>query len=104
MNHIYRLCWSRSLRQWVVASELARRRPGNGASKASQSARRAITVLATCVPFLWAGTVYAAVAPVGGQITAGSGMISQSGATTTIQQRSPTRLARQTGFRLYPVR
>ncbi|CAD6516898.1 YDG domain-containing protein [Paraburkholderia metrosideri] len=90
MNHIYRLCWSRSLRQWVVASELARRRPGNGASKASQGARRAITVLATCVPFLWAGTVYAAGAPVGGQITAGSGTISQSGATTTIQQSSPT--------------
>ncbi|SDR33569.1 filamentous hemagglutinin family N-terminal domain-containing protein [Paraburkholderia fungorum] len=90
MNHIYRLCWSRSLRQWIVASELARRRSGNGGSTVRHGVRHVITVLATCAPFLWSGTVYSAGGPIGGQVTAGSATISQSGTKTTIQQGSPT--------------
>ena len=34
MNHIYRLCWNRSLSQWVPASELAQSKRG-GMSRGS---------------------------------------------------------------------
>ncbi|WP_181969921.1 YDG domain-containing protein [Paraburkholderia sp. DHOC27] len=90
MNHIYRLCWSRSLKQWVVASEFARRRSGKGSGRLRNGARRAVILLASSASLIWLGIPYAAGAPSGGQITAGSGTISQAGATTTIQQGSPT--------------
>jgi trimeric autotransporter adhesin len=61
MNLIYRLRWSRSLARWLVVSFL----------------------------LITAGTAWAG-APSGGQVTLGSGQISQSGNTTTIQQNSQT--------------
>ncbi len=90
MNHIYRLCWNRSLRQWVVASELASRRAGRGACRAGRGVRRAVAILAGGAPFLWMSLAYAAGGPSGGQIVSGVGSIQQSGAITTIQQGSPT--------------
>lgn len=90
MNHIYRLCWNRSLRQWVVASELATRRAGRGASRAGKGVRRVVVWLLAGVPVLLIAPAYGAGGPSGGQIVSGVGSISQSGALTTIQQRSPT--------------
>ncbi|WP_322044431.1 YDG domain-containing protein [Paraburkholderia sp. J67] len=97
MNHIYRLCWNPTLRQWVVASELARRCPSKGKSRrdgrARGSLRRVAALLFSCfasISLLWGGAAFAAGAPSGGQIVSGVGSISQSGTTTTIQQGSPT--------------
>ncbi|MEM5316914.1 YDG domain-containing protein [Paraburkholderia sp. JHI869] len=90
MNHIYRLCWNRSLRQWVVASELASRRAGRGACRAGRGVSRVVAIVLAGVPLLWVGMAFAAGAPTGGQIVSGAGSISQAGATTTIQQASPT--------------
>ncbi|WP_433706225.1 YDG domain-containing protein [Paraburkholderia sacchari] len=91
MNHIYRLCWNRSLRQWVVASELATRRAGRGASRTGKGFRRVVAlVFAAGMPFVLIGPALAAGAPTGGQIVSGVGSISQAGAVTTIQQGSQT--------------
>ncbi|WP_084688012.1 YDG domain-containing protein [Paraburkholderia oxyphila] len=91
MNHIYRLCWNRSLRQWVVASELATRRSGSGACRVAKGVRRAVAlVFAAGMPWLVIGPAYGAGGPSGGQIVSGIGSISQAGAVTTIQQGSQT--------------
>ncbi len=78
MNRVYRLCWNRSLGQWVVASERAKRRAVAGAR--------------SLMTFIWCGLAIPAWAggPNGGQIVSGSGTISASGSTTTIRQMSPT--------------
>jgi trimeric autotransporter adhesin len=84
MNHIYRLCWNRSLARWVVTSELSRRATrGSGPRKRSAKLLQttALAVLASGAYTAWAG-------PTGGQIVTGSGQILQSGSTTTIQQNS----------------
>ena len=90
MNHIYRLCWNRSLRQWVVASELATRRSGRGASRTGKSARRAAAGALAGGMLLLIDPAFGAGGPSGGQIVSGVGSISQAGAVTTIQQGSPT--------------
>ncbi|WP_233885688.1 YDG domain-containing protein [Paraburkholderia flagellata] len=90
MNHIYQLCWNRSLRQWVVASELARRRAGSGACRTGKGVRRLVAIILAVAPFVWVGVAYAAGGPSGGQIVSGTGTIQQSGSTTTIQQSSQT--------------
>ncbi|WP_158762622.1 YDG domain-containing protein [Paraburkholderia acidiphila] len=90
MNHIYQLCWNRSLRQWVAVSELACRHAGTGACRTRNGARRLVAILLAGAPFLWVGVAYAAGGPSGGQIVSGTGTIQQSGSTTTIQQTSPT--------------
>ncbi|REE18338.1 filamentous hemagglutinin family protein [Paraburkholderia sp. BL27I4N3] len=89
MNHIYRLCWNRSLGQWVVASELASRCSGSGTHRTRGPRRGAAFVIAWTL-FLCSGVVFAAGAPTGGQIVSGVGSISQSATTTTIQQGSRT--------------
>lgn len=104
MNHTYRLIFNIVLNSWVAVAECARGRGKHGAAggKLGRRARRLVRahngqapagaslakqlgtfVLGTLMlsPSLWA-------APQGGQVTAGSGQISQAGATTTIQQNS----------------
>jgi trimeric autotransporter adhesin len=73
MNHVYRLVWSHVLNAWVVACENAR---GRG-----KSSGRALTAAALSL----AATLSQA-GPLGGQVTAGSASIVQSGATTTVTQ------------------
>ncbi|MGF6767873.1 filamentous hemagglutinin family protein [Paraburkholderia sp. GAS199] len=91
MNHVYRLCWNRSLRQWVVASELASRRPGKGGARLVKGTRRRVAdTVVSCVSFFWIGVAFAAGGPTGGQIVAGTGSISQAANNTTIQQGSRT--------------
>ncbi|CAB3809604.1 YDG domain-containing protein [Paraburkholderia fynbosensis] len=90
MNHIYRLCWNQSLRQWVVASELSRRHSGRGACRIRKGVRRAVAIVLAGVPFLLVVPAFGAGGPSGGQIVSGVGSISQSGAVTTIRQGSPT--------------
>ncbi|MHB8415655.1 MAG: YDG domain-containing protein, partial [Acidiferrobacteraceae bacterium] len=94
MNRIYRLVWQRSIGCWVAVSELAKgSRPGTpGSSLAGRPRLRtpftlALSLLTSALVF--AGSITSAYAsPVGGQITAGAGQISQSGNTTTIVQNS----------------
>jgi filamentous hemagglutinin family protein len=76
MNRIFRLVWNESLNAFVPAAETAR---GRGKS----SKRKLIAVALS----LTAGIAQAG-GPTGGQVTGGSGTITQSGSTTTIQQSS----------------
>ncbi|WP_408585138.1 YDG domain-containing protein [Paraburkholderia tropica] len=98
MNHIFALCWNRSLEQWVVASELTRRNGARGSCQRRRGRpRRAVFNFAcACLPCIL--SAQATAAPTGGQIVSGSGAISQSGATTTIQQNSPTLQLSWKGF------
>ncbi|MCX9158562.1 filamentous hemagglutinin N-terminal domain-containing protein, partial [Niveibacterium sp. 24ML] len=80
LNRIYRLVWSAAHNAWVVVAEVAR---GRGKS----SGRRKLLAPACAVAFTFGGGL-AQAGPTGGQVTAGSGSISQSGATTTIRQNS----------------
>ncbi len=75
MNRIFRLIWNESLSAFVPAAETAR---GKG-----KSAKRKLIATALV---LSAGTAQAG--PTGGQVTTGSGAITQSGSTTTIRQSS----------------
>ncbi len=75
----------------MVASELATRRSGRGASRTGKGFRRVVAlVFAAGMPFVLIGPALAAGAPTGGQIVSGVGSISQAGAVTTIQQGSQT--------------
>jgi hypothetical protein len=77
MNRIYRLVWSQTSQAWVVMAENVRR-------QGKRSSRRLLTAALS----LSAGM--ALVGPTRGQIVAGSGCISHSGNTTTIEKSSPT--------------
>ncbi|WP_157786176.1 filamentous hemagglutinin N-terminal domain-containing protein, partial [Dyella japonica] len=90
MNQIYRLCWNRVLRQWVVASELASDRSTPPARKGQDRRRQVLALSVLASALAMTGMARAASGPTGGQIIAGSGSIQQSGSTTTIQQNSPT--------------
>ena len=73
MNRIFRLVWSPNAYVWAVAT-------GRGHGKCFQSKLVAAALsLSACI---------AHAAPTGGQVTAGSGTLTQSGSTTTIQQSS----------------
>jgi filamentous hemagglutinin family protein len=79
LNRIYRLVWSHVHKTWVVVAETARGR-GKGANRAKRK-----LLLAAAV----SGAAHLAQAgPTGGQVTAGTGAIQQSGNTTTINQSS----------------
>ncbi|QIK38534.1 filamentous hemagglutinin N-terminal domain-containing protein [Caldichromatium japonicum] len=80
MNRAYRLVWSDRLHAFVAVAEIARAR-GKRASSGLVSALVAAGLLA--VPL---APACAANLPTGGQITAGTGTISQSGNTLTITQ------------------
>ncbi|MBO9535701.1 YDG domain-containing protein [Herbaspirillum sp.] len=75
MNHIYRLVWSQLSNAWVAVAETAR---GRG-----KTSRRKLVLVALSL----SGTAVQA-APLGGQVSAGSGSISSAGTTTTITQSS----------------
>jgi filamentous hemagglutinin family protein len=89
MNRIFRLIWSDSLGAYVPAAETAR---GRGKS----SKRKLIAVALS----LSAGIAQAG--PTGGQVTGGSGTITQSGSTTTIQQSSQNLLLNWQTFNIAP--
>jgi filamentous hemagglutinin family protein len=79
LNHTFRLVWSDQTQAFVAVAETAK-----GRGKASR-AGLALTVLAGG---LLTATAQAADLPSGGSISAGSGSISQSGKTLTVQQDS----------------
>ncbi|WP_114240234.1 MBG domain-containing protein [Dyella sp. C9] len=98
MNRTYRLVWNPTRQLWVIASELATRR-----TKAGRVPRHAVprpsrlawlclwlpaAMLFTVVDTARAGEPPANTLPAGGQVTSGSGRITQSSNTTTISQQS----------------
>jgi len=78
MNHIYRLVWSKTNSSWIAVAESAR---GHG-----KKSIRKLLVVASVASTLSLGVAYAE--PLGGQVTAGAGVISQTVNTTTINQTS----------------
>ncbi|WP_114239949.1 YDG domain-containing protein [Dyella sp. C9] len=90
MNHIYRLCWNRSIGQWVVASELASAWSAGVTRTRTKTHKRLLALSLLAASLLVVTGAYAGTNPSGGQITDGVGRIQQSGDTTTIQQSSPT--------------
>src|SRR5580700_668071 len=90
MNHVYRLIWSTVRKVWIPVAEHTRGRGKRAARK----------LLAATLSL---GAAYAhAGGPSGGQITAGSGNIAQSGAITTITQGSPKLSLTWTSFNIAP--
>ena len=75
MNHAYRIVWNPALACWQAVAEIAR---SFGKSASGKPLLLALSLLAAPA---WAG-------PQGGQVTAGSATIQQSGTTTTINQSS----------------
>ena len=113
MNRIYRLVWNRVRDSLVIASETARTRGKHGRSATTQRQRWLLALPLGLAPLFALAASPAAMAPLpvsaapihpirpatmpaipasaspsGGQVTAGSGAISQSGLTTTIDQHS----------------
>ncbi len=78
MNRVYRLIWSRVWNAWIAVGETARGRGKGPGRKLKLMAAAALSLT----------TALAQAAPVDGQVVTGAGSISQSGATTTIQQSS----------------
>lgn len=110
MNRCYRLVWNRARQLFVVAAEISRGRGKSGrtanvrrrvwlallplglapmlgvAAEPSRVVMPAIQPVQRVVPV--ASVIPAAASPLGGQVVAGSGQISQSGLVTTIDQYS----------------
>ena len=80
MNRAYRLVWSHVRNVWIAVAENAK---GRGKSGRSQPLSRR-KLVATAISLAFAPLAQAA--PIGGQVVAGSGSISQSGNITTINQ------------------
>jgi filamentous hemagglutinin family protein len=89
MNRIFRLVWNESLNAYVPAAETAR---GRGKS----SHRKLIAAALS----LSAGIAQAG--PTGGQVTGGSGTITQGGSTTTISQVSQNLFLNWQTFNIAP--
>src|ERR1700720_2704345 len=90
MNRIYRLAWNRALGCFVPASEVTPcRAKGSGgrSSRTIYGGKRGAAVFAAAAALSLSG-VAARAGPTGGQVTAGSGHITQSGTTTNIDQAS----------------
>lgn len=80
MNRIYRLVWNYTLNTWVAVAENAK-----GRGKSTVSGRKLIALaLAAAI-----GPMAANAAPLGGEITSGTGTIAQAGAVTNITQATP---------------
>src|SRR6202050_4914559 len=88
MNHVYRLIWSTLRRVGIPVADNTR---GRG--------KRASRVLLAATLSLGAAYAHAG-GPSGGQVTAGTGSIAQSGGTTTITQGSPTLSLSWTSFNI----
>ncbi|MDP3886517.1 GLUG motif-containing protein, partial [Hydrogenophaga sp.] len=78
MNHIYRLVWSQLTSTWIAVAESVR-----GQGKKSARKPLAAVIVASALSF---SVSYAE--PIGGQVTAGEGVISQTVNTTNINQTS----------------
>ena len=89
MNRIYRLVWSETCRAWVVVAENSRR-------QGERSSRRLLAAA------LSLSAAVALAGPTGGQIVAGSGSISHSGNTRTIEKSSPTLALTSQSFNIGP--
>jgi hypothetical protein len=90
VNRIYRLVfWSEGCRAWLAVAENSRR-------QGKRSSRR---LLAATPPL---SAVVALVDPIGGQIVAGSGSVSQSGNTMTIEQSNSTLASTSQSFNIAP--
>ena len=76
LNRIFRLVWSHVHQAWVAVSETSR---GRG-----KSASRKLLLAAAAL----SAAQLAHAGPTGGQVTSGNGAITQSGATTTVNQSS----------------
>jgi filamentous hemagglutinin family protein len=77
MNRTYRLIWSAIRDIWIPVAERTR---GRGSRATS---------MFIAAPLLLTASLVQAGGPSGGQVTAGSGSIAQSGTLTTITQQSP---------------
>ena len=75
MNRVYRLIWSETSHAWVAIAETSRGR-GKGSSRKLMAAALSLTA------------AVAQATPVDGKVVTGVASITQSGATTTIQQAS----------------
>ena len=81
MNRIYRLVWSRTLGVMVAVAENAKGRGKSSTSRVLVAGAVALTGGLFLTPFAQAE-------PMGGQVSAGTGSVTQSGTTTTINQAS----------------
>ena len=90
MNHIYRLAWSRKSSSWVPVAETTRG-PGKGSRRKLLAAALSLTAVAV------------EAAPLGGQVVAGAGSITQSGSTTTIRQSSQNLSIDWQSFNIAPL-
>ena len=100
MNRIYRLCWHRATAQWVPASEFALSTAPGGPRRTSPASHRILILSALTLALSTTGLAWGAVT--GGQITAGSGNVSQTGATTTVKQNSQTLSLNWQSFNIAP--
>lgn len=82
MNQQYRVVWNEAVGAWQAVCEICR---SNGKSKSSRRALRVASLMAAG-SLLAATQVFAAGLPTGGNVVAGSGSISQSGTSMTINQ------------------
>ncbi|TAN66467.1 MAG: filamentous hemagglutinin N-terminal domain-containing protein, partial [Methylobacter sp.] len=89
MNRIYRLVWSPVHKVWIPVAEIARGR-SKGSSRKLFAAALSLTAAVGHTE------------PIGGQITSGSGSITQSGDTTTINQTSQNLSANWQSFNVAP--
>ena len=90
MNRVYRLIWSAVRDLWIPVAETSR---GRG-----KRTRRTLVAAALSL----AAALAHAAGPSGGQVTAGSGTITQSGAVTTITQDSSKLSLSWTSFNIAP--
>ncbi|MDD5336627.1 MAG: YDG domain-containing protein, partial [Rhodoferax sp.] len=88
MNRIYRLVWNHISNTWVCCAENAKGRSKSSSGRASRVVSTMAAVLASTALL----TPWAQAGPTGGQVTAGSGSIAQTGqngsTNTTINQGS----------------
>jgi len=91
MNRIYRLVWNHTLGVMVAVAENAKGRGKSSTSRGLVAGAVALTGGLFLTPFAQAG-------PTGGQVSAGSGTIAQSGLNTTINQSSQNLAINWQGF------
>ncbi|HPX61139.1 MAG TPA: filamentous hemagglutinin N-terminal domain-containing protein [Deltaproteobacteria bacterium] len=90
MNKAYRLIWNRAKQAWVVAAETVKHRGALPAAAVISASLLASPALALDPSAL----------PTGGQITAGSGSIAQSGSAMTVTQSSQQMIANWSTFNI----
>ncbi|MFT5013043.1 MAG: filamentous hemagglutinin family protein, partial [Dinoroseobacter sp.] len=90
MNRVYRLIWSVARNCWVANAEAGR---GRGRGSSSNFIAAALALSAAC----------AQAAPDGGQVVTGTGSITQSGATTTINQATQNLTLNWKSFNIAPT-